>query len=127
MTLPETILVAPVKRCPGSRNPAAPGKTMSIGVQPMFSRKRSETEDRKMADSHDDPRISMTSPRAARAAATAPVRPPAMPPPTPELARAAGPLRPADSLLGRPSELSDQSKPDGQMRRLSVGRGITLS
>jgi cytoskeletal protein CcmA (bactofilin family) len=93
----------------------------------MFSRKRSETEDRKMADSHDDPRISMTSPRAARAAATAPVRPPAMPPPTPELARAAGPLRPADSLLGRPSELSDQSKPDGQMRRLSVGRGITLS
>src|SRR6516164_2059517 len=73
MTLPETILVAPVKRCPGSRNPAAPGKAMSIGVQPMFSRKRSETEDRKMADSHDDPHISMTSPRPAEAAATAPV------------------------------------------------------
>jgi cytoskeletal protein CcmA (bactofilin family) len=93
----------------------------------MFSRKRSETEDRKMADSHDDPRISMTSPRPAGAAATAPVRPLAMPPRTPELARAAGPLRPADSPLRRPSELSGQSKPDGEMRRLSVGRGITLS
>src|SRR6516165_5092698 len=100
---------------------------MSIGVQPMFSRKRSETEDRKMADSHNDPRISMTSPRPAGATTPALVRPLAMPPRTPELARAADPLRPADSLLGRPSELSDQSKPDGEMRRLSVGRGITLS
>ena len=80
-----------------------------------------------MADSYDDPRIPMTSPRPAGAATTAPVRPLAMPPQTPELARAADPLRPADSLLRRPSELTGQSKPDGEMRRLSVGRGITLS
>jgi cytoskeletal protein CcmA (bactofilin family) len=93
----------------------------------MFSRKRSETEDRKMADSYYDPRIPMTPARPAGAAATTPVRPLAMPPRTPELARAADPLRPADSPLRRPSELTDQSKPDGEMRRLSVGRGITLS
>ena len=80
-----------------------------------------------MADSHNDPPISMTSLRPARAATTAPVRPLAMPPRTPELARAPDPRRPADSLLGRPSELSDQSEPDGEMRRISVGRGITLS
>ena len=100
---------------------------MANGVQPMFSLKRNETEDRKMADSYYDPRIPMTSPRSAEAATTAPVRPLAMPPRTPELARAADRLRPADSPLRRPSELTDQSKPDGEMRRLSVGRGITLS
>jgi cytoskeletal protein CcmA (bactofilin family) len=93
----------------------------------MFSRKRSETEDRKMADSYYDPRIPMTPPRPAGAATTTPVGPLAMPPRTPELARAADPLRPADSPLRRPSELTDQSKPAGEMRQLSVGRGITLS
>jgi cytoskeletal protein CcmA (bactofilin family) len=100
---------------------------MAIGVQPMFSRKRRETEDRKMADSYDDPRIPMTALRPAGAPTTAPVRPLPMPPRTPELALAADRLRPADSPLRRPSELTDQSKLDGEMRRLSVGRGITLS
>ena len=80
-----------------------------------------------MADSYYDPRIPMKSPRPAGAGTTAPVRPLAMPPRTPELARAADRLRPADSPLRRPSELTDQSRPDGEMRRLSVGRGITLS
>ena len=50
-----------------------------------------------------------------------------MPPRTPELARAADLVRPADSPLRRPSELTDPPKPDGEMRQLSVGRGITLS
>ena len=80
-----------------------------------------------MADSYSDPRIPMTQPRPAGAATTAPVRPLAMPPQTSEPARAADPVRPADSPLRRPSELTNQSKPNGEMRRLSVGRGITLS
>jgi cytoskeletal protein CcmA (bactofilin family) len=93
----------------------------------MFSRKRSETEDRKMADSYEDPRVPMTQPRPAGAATTAPVRPLAMPPRIPEPAWAADPVRPADSLRRRPSEPTNQSKPNGDMRQLSVGRGITLS
>ena len=80
-----------------------------------------------MADSYEDPRIPMTQPRPAGAMTTAPVRPLAMPPRTPEPARAADPVRLADSLLRGPSELTNQSKPNGDMRRLSVGRGITLS
>ena len=36
-------------------------------------------------------------------------------------------MRPADLPLRRPSELTNQYKPNGEMRRLSVGCGITLS
>jgi cytoskeletal protein CcmA (bactofilin family) len=93
----------------------------------MFSRKQSETEDRKMADPYGDPRLPMTPSRQAGTATTAPVRSPAMPPRTPEPARVAEPLRPADSPRHHPPELVDPSKPEGEMRRLSVGRGITLS
>ena len=49
------------------------------------------------------------------------------PPPTPELARMADLVRPVALRLRRPSELTEPSKPDGEMRQLSVGRGITLS
>jgi len=93
----------------------------------MFSRKRSETEDRKMADAYYDPRISMKPALPVGAPASAPVRPTPMPPRTPERARAADLVRPADSPLRRPSELTNPSKPDGEMRQLSVGRDITLS
>ncbi len=78
-----------------------------------------------MADSYDGPRIPMTQPRPIARTTTTPVRPMAMPPRTPEPARAADPVRLADALL-HPSELTNQPKP-GDMRRLSVGRGITLS
>jgi cytoskeletal protein CcmA (bactofilin family) len=92
----------------------------------MFSRKRSETEDRKMADSSDDLGIPMKPARPLGAPATAPVRPPAMPPRAPDLARAGDPPRPGEPLR-RPADFAYQAKPDGEMRRLSVGREITLS
>src|SRR5271168_314595 len=108
--LPGTILVAPGKR---RREVATqqPLEQSQSGVQPMFSRKRSETEDRKMADSYSDPRIPMTQPRPAGAATTAPVRPLAMPPQTSEPARAADPVRPADSplrLIGAHTRILDE-------------------
>jgi cytoskeletal protein CcmA (bactofilin family) len=93
----------------------------------MFSRKRSETEDRKMAESSDDLGIPTKPVRPAGAPSGAPIRPPAIPPRTPDPGRAADPFRPAEAPLRRPSELSNQPKPDGEMRRLSVGREITLS
>jgi cytoskeletal protein CcmA (bactofilin family) len=93
----------------------------------MFGLKRSKTGDLKMSDAYYDPRSPMNPTRPVGAPASAPVRPPPMPPRTPELARAADLVRPADSPLRRPSELTDPSKSDGEMRQLSVGRGITLS
>jgi cytoskeletal protein CcmA (bactofilin family) len=92
----------------------------------MFSRKRSETEDRKMADASDDLGIPMKPARPAGPVASTPVRPPAMPPRASDLARAGDPVRSAD-MLRRPADLSNQPKPDGEIRRLSVGREITLS
>ena len=92
----------------------------------MFGRKRSETGDPKMSNAYDDARSPMNPARPVGAPASA-VRPPQMPPPTPELARAADLVRPADSSLRRPSELTDLPKADGEMRQLSVGRGITVS
>ena len=92
----------------------------------MFGRKRSKTGDLKMSDAYYDPRSPMSPTRPVGVPASA-VRPPQMPPPTPERARAADLVRPADSPLRRPSELTDPSKSDGEMRQLSVGCGITLS
>jgi cytoskeletal protein CcmA (bactofilin family) len=92
----------------------------------MFSRKRSETEDRKMADASDDLGIPMKPARPTAPTATAPVRPPAMPPRATDVARASDSLRPAEALR-RPADLGNLPKPDGEMRRLSVGREITLS
>jgi cytoskeletal protein CcmA (bactofilin family) len=99
----------------------------------MFSRKRSETEDRKMAESSDDLGIPMKPARpAVTPAPTAPVRPAAMPPRSPDLARAADGLRPPDlgrpaEILRRPNEALGHSRPAGELRRLSVGPEITLS
>src|SRR5271165_1592384 len=116
----------PRRRRQGQRHSFFP-QPSSSGFRAMFSRKRSETEDRKMAESIDDLGIPMKPARPAVAPPTVPVRPPAMPPRAPELARPAEALRPADSLLRRPAEASEQPRPNGEMRRLSVGREITLS
>lgn len=80
-----------------------------------------------MADASDDLGIPMKPSRPAGAPATAPVRPPAMPTRAPELARSADPLRPAEALRRSAADFSNQLRPDGEMRRLSVGREITLS
>jgi cytoskeletal protein CcmA (bactofilin family) len=93
----------------------------------MFSRKRSETEDRKMAEPSDDLGIPSKPARPLGAPVSAPVRPPAMPPRTPDLARASDLSRPAESPLRRPFETVEPLKPEREMRRLSVGREITLS
>jgi cytoskeletal protein CcmA (bactofilin family) len=79
-----------------------------------------------MADASDDLGIPMKPARPVGPAAAAPVRPPAMPPRASDLARAGDPVRPAEALR-RPVDLTNQPKPDGEMRRLSVGREITLS
>ncbi|HTV44214.1 MAG TPA: polymer-forming cytoskeletal protein [Stellaceae bacterium] len=81
-----------------------------------------------MAEASDDLGIPMKPARPAGAVATAPLRPPAMPPRAPDLARSGDPGRPADPLrpgegVRRPSDLTNQP----EMRRLSVGREITLS
>jgi cytoskeletal protein CcmA (bactofilin family) len=93
----------------------------------MFGHKRSKIRDLKMSDAYHDPRSPMNPARPVGAPPSAPVRPPPMPARTPELARAADQVRPVDSPVRRPSELTDPSKPDGEMRQLSVGRGISLS
>jgi cytoskeletal protein CcmA (bactofilin family) len=92
----------------------------------MFSRKRSETEDRKMAEASDDLDIPMKPPRPGGAPTTAPVRPPAMPPRAPDPAWVGDQLRPAEALR-RLADFIYRPKPDGEMRRLSVGREITVS
>ncbi|HUC09806.1 MAG TPA: polymer-forming cytoskeletal protein [Stellaceae bacterium] len=86
-----------------------------------------------MAESSDDLGIPMKPARPAIApAATNPVRPAAMPPRTPELARPADPMRPTEAArpaegLRRPTDAAGQSRPAGELRRLSVGPEITLS
>ncbi|MGH7029375.1 MAG: bactofilin family protein [Stellaceae bacterium] len=91
-----------------------------------------------MADASDDLGIPMKPARPAAPLPSAPIRPPAMPPRTPdlarsddaprsgELARPGGPARPGEGLR-RPLDLTNQPRADGEMRRLSVGREITLS
>ena len=79
-----------------------------------------------MADSSDDLGIPMKPARPLGAPATAPVRPPAIPPRAPDLARPGDPPRPGEPLR-RPADLTNQARPNGEMRRLSVGREITLS
>jgi cytoskeletal protein CcmA (bactofilin family) len=79
-----------------------------------------------MAEASNDLGIPMKPPRPGGAPTTAPVRPPAMPPRAPDLAWVGDQLRPADALR-RLAGLIYRPKPDGEMRRLSVGREITVS
>jgi cytoskeletal protein CcmA (bactofilin family) len=92
----------------------------------MFIRKRTETEDRKMAESSDDLGIPMKPVRpAAPPAAT--VRPAAMPPRAPDLVRASDAIR-APELPRRPGDpTATPRRNDSELRKLTVGREITLS
>ncbi len=89
-----------------------------------------------MADASDDLGIPMKPARPAPLPAGAPTRPPAMPPRAPDPARSGDAPRPGEARPGeiRPGEgfrrsidLTNQPRADGEMRRLSVGREITLS
>jgi cytoskeletal protein CcmA (bactofilin family) len=104
----------------------------------MFGRKRPENEDRKMpADAPDDLGIPMKPARPPGQAATvAPVPriPSAVPPRTHELARPLPePIRPSEPPPRRLPEPTPQSQvqsgrhSDGDLRRLIVGREISLS
>jgi cytoskeletal protein CcmA (bactofilin family) len=92
----------------------------------MFIRKRTETEDRKMAESSDDLGIPMKPVRPA-APPAAPTRPAAMPPRAPDLARAGDAIRPPE-LPRRPGDPPPAARRnEGDLRKLTVGREITLS
>jgi cytoskeletal protein CcmA (bactofilin family) len=94
----------------------------------MFSRKRTETEDRKMADASDDLGIPMKPARpAGPAAANGPAKPAAIPPRAPDLARAGDTIR-APEPFRRPGDPAAQPRRnDTEVRKLTVGREITLS
>jgi cytoskeletal protein CcmA (bactofilin family) len=93
----------------------------------MFSRKRTETEDRKMSDASDDLGIPMKPARPMSPSLNGPNKAPTMPPRAPDLARATEPLRTPEPIrrvgeIGTPSRRND-----GEVRKLTVGREITLS
>jgi cytoskeletal protein CcmA (bactofilin family) len=93
----------------------------------MFSRKKTEAEDRKMADASDDLGIPMKPARPPGPGASAPVKAPAMPPRAPDLVRATDAARTPEALR-RPGEpVSQPRRSDADMRKLIVGREITLS
>jgi cytoskeletal protein CcmA (bactofilin family) len=91
----------------------------------MFIRKRTETEDRKMAESSDDLGIPMKPVRPVGPPAAPPVRPAAMPPRASDLPRPGDAIRPPD-LPRRPGDPAPRRN-DGELRKLTVGREITLS
>src|SRR5690242_16031351 len=110
----------------------------------MFGRKKTETEDHKMADASDDLGIPMKPARPIGAGASpgansgagpaspgpnGPAKTPTMPPRSPDLARAGETMaiRPAEPIrrLGDPT--AQPRRTDGDVRKLTVGREITLS
>src|SRR5262245_20997397 len=93
----------------------------------MFSRKKTEAEDRKMADASDDLGIPMKPARPAVPAAGPLVKPPTMPPRAPDLARAGDVIRPPEALRRPGDPLTPPRRSDGELRKLTVGREITLS
>jgi cytoskeletal protein CcmA (bactofilin family) len=95
----------------------------------MFSRKRPETEDQKMSDAPDDLGIPMKPARPGQAATLAPLgRASApLPPRTPEPTRPSGEApRPPESAT-RPVPPPAPRRNDADLRRLIVGREISLS
>jgi len=93
----------------------------------MFSRKKTEAEDRKMADASDDLGIPMKPARPPGPGVSAPVRTPTIPPRAPDLVRAADMPR-APEMPRRPGEAGSQPRQsDAEVRKLIVGREITLS
>jgi cytoskeletal protein CcmA (bactofilin family) len=100
----------------------------------MFGRKRTETEDRKMADEADDLGIPMKPARPLTpTVAPSPVPPPAaakapapVPPRVPEPPRAAEPARPAEAPRPAPPAPMPR-RSETEVRKLIVGREISLS
>ena len=97
----------------------------------MFGRKRTETEDRKMADASDDLGIPMKPARpvgpGASAGPNGPAKAPTMPPRAPDLARAGDTVRPPEPIR-RVGDIGTQPRrSDSELRKLTVGREITLS
>ena len=93
----------------------------------MFSRKKTEAEDRKMADASDDLGIPMKPARPPGPGASAPVRTPTIPPRAPDLVRATD-LPRAPEVPRRPGDSASQLRPsEAEVRKLIVGREITLS
>jgi cytoskeletal protein CcmA (bactofilin family) len=93
----------------------------------MFSRKKTETEDRKMADPTDDLGIPMKPARPPGPGAGVPVRTPTIPPRSPDLVRSADIAR-VPEMPRRPGDSASQPRPnDADLRKLIVGREITLS
>ena len=97
----------------------------------MFGRKRTDAEDRKMADETDDLGIPM---KPSRPAAPTPVPPPAVakpptpvPPRLPDPPRAAEPPRPADAPRPAPTAAPMPRRSETDVRKLIVGREISLS
>jgi cytoskeletal protein CcmA (bactofilin family) len=96
----------------------------------MFSRRRTETEDRKMADAPDDLGIPMKPARPPGQGGTvAPVTRVSspVPPRAPELARPPEPVRPPEPPPRRAPEPLGQRRNDADLRKLIVGREISLS
>ena len=101
----------------------------------MFSRKRFETEDRKMADSSDDLGIPMKPARSSGQPSTiAPLgrAPSPVPPRPPDQGRPAGEAGRPSELGARPaaplgSAAASQPRNDADLRKLIVGREISLS
>jgi len=80
-----------------------------------------------MADASDDLGIPMKPARPAGPAPNGPVRPPAMPPRAPDLARAADSIRPPEPIRRAGDPSSQSRRNDSEVRKLTVGREITLS
>src|SRR5215210_5055194 len=97
----------------------------------MFSRKKPETEDRKMSDAPDDLGIPMKPARSGgQAANVAPLGrgPTPVPPRTPDQPRPAGdPPRPADAATRPGNSTPAPRQNDADLRKLIVGREISLS
>jgi cytoskeletal protein CcmA (bactofilin family) len=80
-----------------------------------------------MADASDDLGIPMKPERPAGPGPNGPAKVPTMPPRAPDLARAGNTIRPPEPIR-RPSELGPPPRrSDGEVRKLTVGREITLS
>jgi cytoskeletal protein CcmA (bactofilin family) len=92
----------------------------------MFSWKRNETEDRKMADAPDDLGIPMKPPRPPGAGPAA-GRAAAIPPRTPDASRPGEAARAPEPARRPPESTAQQKKADAEARKLIVGREITLS
>jgi cytoskeletal protein CcmA (bactofilin family) len=97
----------------------------------MFSRKKSETEDRKMSDAPDDLGIPMKPARpGGQAANVAPLGrgPTPVPPRTPDQPRPSGETaRPGDAGARPGLPPPAPRRPDDDLRKLIVGREISLS